>query len=61
MPRLTLTVRFAQLTSAVMMLWSFQYCRVWLLGFSGSAHLQLGEEGSVPEGSSQPESGLSCD
>jgi hypothetical protein len=44
-PRLTLTVRLAQCTSAVTMLWSFQYCRVWLFGFSGKVHLQLRGKG----------------
>ena len=43
-PRLTLTVRFDQFTSVVTMLWSFQYLKVWLFGFSGSVHLQLGKD-----------------
>lgn len=50
---LTLTVRFAQFTSVVTMLWSFQYRKVWLFGFSGSVHLQLEKDENIPNGSSQ--------
>lgn len=49
-PRLTVTVRLAQWTSAVTMLCSFQYWSVWLFGFSGRVHLQLrGKEKKIPE------------